>query len=61
MMLSIKGDVMDMSRRTAIKAGLGLGASMVFDPNNLLAQPQPLLLKKIPSTGESIPIIGTAL
>ena len=49
---------MDISRRTAIKAGLGLGASMLFHPKNLLAQPQPLLLKKIPSTGESIPIIG---
>ena len=49
---------MEIHRRTAIKAGLGLAASMVLGPAELLAQPQSLLQKKIPSSGESIPIIG---
>jgi aryl-alcohol dehydrogenase-like predicted oxidoreductase len=49
---------MDIRRRTVIKAGLGLAASMVLPPGKLLAQPQALLQKKIPSSGESIPIIG---
>ena len=49
---------MDLHRRTVIKAGLGLAASMVLPPGKLLAQPQALLQKKIPSSGESIPIIG---
>ena len=48
---------MEIYRRTVIKAGLGL-AAMVLGPAELLAQPQPLLQKKIPSSGESIPIIG---
>ena len=48
---------MEIHRRTVIKAGLGL-AAMVLGPAELLAQPQPLLQKKIPSSGESIPIIG---
>ena len=49
---------MDLHRRTVIKAGLGLGASMLLDPAALMAQSQPLLTKKIPSSGEAIPIIG---
>ena len=49
---------MDIRRRTVIKAGLGLAASMALPPGKLLAQPQALLQKKIPSSGESIPIIG---
>ena len=49
---------MDIRRRTVIKAGLGLAASMVLPPGGLLAQPQALLQKKIPSSGENIPIIG---
>jgi len=49
---------MDMHRRTVIKAGLGLGASMLLPATDLFAQAQPLLQKKIPSSGESIPIIG---
>ena len=49
---------MDCDRRTVIKAGLGLGASLLLRPAEALAQTQPLLQKKIPSSGESIPIIG---
>jgi aryl-alcohol dehydrogenase-like predicted oxidoreductase len=49
---------MEIHRRTVIKAGLGLAASMILPPGGLRAQPQPLLQKKIPSSGESIPIIG---
>src|SRR6185295_20011286 len=49
---------LDIHRRTVIKAGLGLAASLVQPTAYLRAQPQPLLQKKIPSSGESIPIIG---
>jgi len=49
---------MNMRRRTVIKAGLGLGASLLLRPTNIFAQAQPLIQKKIPSTGENIPIIG---
>jgi aryl-alcohol dehydrogenase-like predicted oxidoreductase len=41
-----------------IKAGLGLGASMWLPSTDIFAQAQPLIQKKIPSSGESIPIIG---
>jgi aryl-alcohol dehydrogenase-like predicted oxidoreductase len=49
---------MDIHRRTVIKAGLTWGAAMVLHPSDIFAQSQPLLQKKIPSSGESIPIIG---
>ena len=49
---------MDMNRRTVIKAGLGMGASMLLPRTDLFAQAQPLIQKKIPSSGETIPIIG---
>ena len=49
---------MDIDRRTAIKAGLGLGVAVLWPRDGLLAQGQPLIQKKIPSSGESIPIIG---
>ena len=49
---------MDIHRRTVIKTGLALGATMLLPPAGLGAQAQPLLQKKIPSSGESIPIIG---
>jgi aryl-alcohol dehydrogenase-like predicted oxidoreductase len=50
--------LMNMRRRTVIKAGLGLGASLLVRPPDIFAQRQNLLQKKIPSSGESIPIIG---
>src|SRR6476660_8502496 len=49
---------MEMDRRTVIRAGLGLGASLLLRPAEALAQAQPLLQRRIPSSGESIPIIG---
>ena len=49
---------MDLSRRTVIKAGLGMGASLLLRPEYLSAQSQPLIQKKIPSSGEAMPIIG---
>ena len=49
---------MDIKRRTVIKAGLGLGASLLLRSHDAFGQSQPLIQKNIPSTGESIPIIG---
>ena len=49
---------MKFNRRSVLKAGLGFGASMLFRPEKLSAQAQPLIRKKIPSSGESLPIIG---
>jgi aryl-alcohol dehydrogenase-like predicted oxidoreductase len=49
---------MDIRRRTVIKAGLGLGAAILVPESGIFAQSQPLLQKKIPSSGENIPIIG---
>jgi aryl-alcohol dehydrogenase-like predicted oxidoreductase len=49
---------MNIYRRTVIKSGLGFGASLLLDPSMIFAQSQPLLTKKIPSSGEAIPIIG---
>src|SRR3989304_1633349 len=53
-----RSSIMNMRRRTGTKAGLGLGASLLLRPRDIFAQAQPLIQKKIPSTGESIPIIG---
>ena len=49
---------MDIHRRTRIKTGLALGATMLLPLAGLGAQAQPLLQKKIPSSGETIPMIG---
>jgi aryl-alcohol dehydrogenase-like predicted oxidoreductase len=49
---------MNIHRRSVIKAGLGLGAAMLIPEGGLFAQAQPLIQKTIPSSGESIPIIG---
>lgn len=50
---------MNTSRRSVLKAGIGLGAAMLLPDKKLFAQVSPpLLQKKIPSSGESIPIIG---
>ena len=49
---------MNIHRRIVIKAGLGLGAAMLIPEAGLFAQAQPLIQKKIPSSGEAIPIIG---
>jgi len=47
---------MDIKRRTLIKAGLG--AALLLGSRDAVGQSQPLIQKKIPSTGETIPIIG---
>ena len=49
---------MHIGRRAVIKAGMGLGATMLFPDRGLFAQGEPLIQKKIPSSGESIPVIG---
>lgn len=49
---------MRVSRRDFLKAGVAAGAAIVLPSNSLFAQPQPLLQKKIPSSGENIPVIG---
>jgi aryl-alcohol dehydrogenase-like predicted oxidoreductase len=49
---------MRLSRRDFIKVGAGIGAATLFPSTALFAQGGPLLQKKIPSSGESIPIIG---
>src|SRR5437763_15887830 len=49
---------MNPSRRTFLKAGLGMSAAFLLPSGDLCAQAAPLLQKKIPSSGESIPIIG---
>ena len=49
---------MNPSRRTFLKAGLGMSAAFLLPSADLCVQAAPLLQKKIPSSGESIPIIG---
>jgi aryl-alcohol dehydrogenase-like predicted oxidoreductase len=46
------------SRRDLLKAGVGVGASILLSPASLLAQGASLIQRKIPSTGESLPVIG---
>ncbi|MDH3444969.1 MAG: aldo/keto reductase, partial [Deltaproteobacteria bacterium] len=48
----------DMNRREFIKSGVALGAAMTLPAGNLFAQGAALLQKKIPSSGEMVPIIG---
>ena len=47
-----------LSRRVFAKAGLALGAYAALGPGLLDAQDAPLVMKKIPSSDESIPAIG---
>jgi aryl-alcohol dehydrogenase-like predicted oxidoreductase len=50
---------MHLNRRSFLKASAGVGAMWTgLAPSLSAAQSQPLLQKKIPSSGESIPIIG---
>ncbi|MSP38938.1 MAG: aldo/keto reductase [Deltaproteobacteria bacterium] len=57
-MLRVTGVNLNINRRAALKAAIGLGASLTFQPENLFAQAQSLIRKRIPSSGESIPIVG---
>ena len=47
-----------MNRREFIKGGIALGAAMALPDFDLFAQGAPLIQKKIPSSGEMIPVIG---
>ncbi len=49
---------MRWSRRELLKAGIGVGATIFLPSGSLLAQTAPLIQRKIPSTGESLPVIG---
>jgi aryl-alcohol dehydrogenase-like predicted oxidoreductase len=49
---------MQMGRRTLLEAGIGVGASILLPSASLLAQAASLIQRKIPSTGESLPVIG---
>jgi len=47
---------MPWSRRELLKAGIGVGASILLPPT--LARADSLIQRKIPSSGESLPVIG---
>jgi aryl-alcohol dehydrogenase-like predicted oxidoreductase len=47
---------MQWNRRELLKAGIGVGASILLPPTLGLAES--LIQRKIPSTGESLPVIG---
>jgi len=49
---------MRWSRRELLKAGIGVGASIFLPSGSLLAQTASLIQRKVPSTGESLPVIG---
>lgn len=49
---------MELNRRELLKAGIGAGASMLLPSAQLFAQAGSLIQKKIPSSGESLPVIG---
>ncbi|HEX7233232.1 MAG TPA: aldo/keto reductase [Candidatus Binatia bacterium] len=49
---------MSLNRRELLKIGVYAGASVLLRSGSLLAQPERLIQKKIPSTGETIPVIG---
>jgi aryl-alcohol dehydrogenase-like predicted oxidoreductase len=50
--------MMQPTRRELLKAGLGAAASICLPATSLLAQTSVLNQRKIPSTGESLPVIG---
>jgi len=47
-----------LSRRDALKLGVGLGAGLALASNSLFAQNVGPLTKAIPSSGEHVPLIG---
>ena len=49
---------MRLSRRELLKAGIGMGASLSLPSGSVLAQEGAVIRRKIPSSGESVPIIG---
>jgi aryl-alcohol dehydrogenase-like predicted oxidoreductase len=55
---SDKRNQFELNRRELLKAGIGAGASLFFPGFGLSAQAGPLIQRKIPSTGEGLPVIG---
>lgn len=49
---------MPLTRRELLKAGVAAGASLFLPAKNPFAETVPLIEKKIPSSGESLPVIG---
>src|SRR5215472_16651434 len=49
---------MNPDRREFLKTGLAAGVALLLPPRETLGQSTPLLQKKIPSSGEMIPVIG---
>jgi aryl-alcohol dehydrogenase-like predicted oxidoreductase len=49
---------MQWSRRELLKVGIGVGASIFLSSTRLLAQGTSWIQRKIPSSGESLPVIG---
>lgn len=49
---------MELSRRELLRAGIGMGASLFLPPASLRAQEGTVVQRKIPSSGESVPVIG---
>ena len=49
---------MKINRREFLKTSIGAGAALFLPSTVLFAQDAPLVQKKIPSSGESIPVIG---
>jgi aryl-alcohol dehydrogenase-like predicted oxidoreductase len=49
---------MQWSRRELLKAGIGVGASIFLPSTRLRAQGTSWIQRKIPSSGESLPVIG---
>ncbi len=48
----------DFDRRAFFKCVLGLGSALAFAPNWVRAVEQPGITRKIPASGESLPVIG---
>lgn len=49
---------MGLTRRDFTRAGMGLGASVLVRHRKVLAQPSTLIERRIPSSGESLPVVG---
>ncbi|HET9298146.1 MAG TPA: aldo/keto reductase, partial [Candidatus Binatia bacterium] len=49
---------MQVNRRDFLKSGIAAGAALALPAKGLFGQSTALLQKKIPSSGESIPVVG---
>jgi aryl-alcohol dehydrogenase-like predicted oxidoreductase len=49
---------MRLSRRELLKTAIGVGASLFLPSGSLLAQERAVIQRKIPSSGESVPVVG---